>query len=292
MFEDYQATKKDFEAIEEGIKTVWRPELDFIFKRKNFIKNIVIISYDSSFIYLWTKIFIPGLSFLPCELSDYYAYKISHKIKLKDKWQHAWRASTPEEPLDKLLPKRFCASQFKIPKISGGLLTPFIELQKKKNIENNPSVTRESFLATIVHEFAHVYWNQHKLWWYSNKKENIDFLQTAKQLYEGKGKIKKTIYFPMDSGHSELYAFLTEYTASEIFWKSHKRNLDIFIKKRLERLIKEEQTKDLDREDSVIAPNKYPHDFTFAFGKIILSNYPKSWSKILTDHKFLSPFFC
>ena len=165
--------------------------------------------------------------------------------------------------------------------MGGGLLTPFVELQKKNNIIDNPYITRESFLATIVHEFAHIYWQQHKLWWYPNKKENINFLQTAKQLYEAK-KLRKTIYLPLDPGLSELYAFCAEYTASEIFWKSHKHNLDIFIKKRLERLIKEEQTKDLDREDSVIAPSRYPHDFAFVFGKIILSNYPKTWSIILT----------
>lgn len=288
MLEDYKATKKDFEAIEEGIKTVWRPELDFIFERKNLFKNIVIISYDSSFIYLWTKLYTPHLDRLFCGLSDYYAYKILHKIKLKDEWQRGWRAWIPPEPLDKLLPEKLQGSQFETPKINGGLLTPFIKLQKKDNIKDNAYVARESFLATIVHEFAHIYWNQHKLCWYSNKKENINFLQTAKQLYEGK-KIKKTIYFPMDPGVSELYAFCAEYSASEFFWQNHKKNLDIFIEKRLERLIKEERTKDLNQEDSVIAPSRDPHDFAFVFGKIIISNYPKSWPKILMDRKLLYP---
>ena len=294
MFENYKATKRDFEAIEEGIKIVLCPELDFIFNRKNLLKNIVIVSYDSSFIYLWTEVSLPLLSRLPCRLSDFYAYKIPHKIKLKDEWQIGWRACSVPEPLDELLPKEFNTSQFNIHKINGGLLTPFIELQKKNNIKDNPHVTRESFLATIVHEFGHIYWIQHKLWWYSYKKENICFLQTAKKLYEGK-KIKKTIYFPMDPGISELYAFLAEYTASEIFWKSHKRNLDIFIKKQLERLIKEEQAKDLDHEDSVIAPTRSPHDFAFVFGKIILSRHPKKWPQILTDHyspsSFVSKFY-
>lgn len=289
MFEDYKATKKDFEAIEEGIKTVWRPELDFIFKRKSFLKNIVIISYDSSFIYLWTKLYITHLSRLSCGLSDYYAYKIPHKIKLKDEWQLGWRTLAPAEPLDKLLPERFHHSQFKIPQLNGGLLTSFIMLQRKKNIKNNPYVTRESYLATIVHEFAHIYWGQHKLWWYSNKRQNISFLQTAKQLYEGNRKIHRSVYFPMNPEFTELYAFCAEYSASELFWHSHKKNLDIFIQKRLERLIKEERTKDLDHEDSVIAPSRYSHDFAFVFGKIILANFSKSWPNILTDHKLRLP---
>ena len=283
MLEDYKATKKDFEAIEEGIKTVWRPELDFIFERENFLKNIIIVSYDSLFIYLWTKLYIPHLDRLFCGLSDYYAYKIPHKIKLKDEWQLGWRTLAPAEPLDKLLSKRLHRSQFEIPKINGGLLTPFTELQKKKNVEHNAYVTRESYLATIVHEFGHIYWDKHKLWWYSNKKENIQYLQIAKQLYNRKKKIKTSFYFPLNQGVSELYAFCAEYSVSELFWPNHKQNLDNFIQKRLEKLIKEEQLKDLDREDSVLAPSRYPHDFAFVFGKIILSNFPKSWPEILTN---------
>ncbi|MBI2641712.1 hypothetical protein HYW87_03920, partial [Candidatus Roizmanbacteria bacterium] len=167
-----------------------------------------------------------------------------------------------------------------IPKINGGLLTPFIDLQKNNNIENNPYVTRQSFLATIVHEFGHIYWNRHKLWWYSNKKENVSFLKMAKQLYEGK-KVKKNIYFPMDFGFGELYAFCAEYAASEILWKNHKRNLDVFIKKQLEKLIREEQLKNLDRDDSNLTPSRYPHNFAFVFGKIIVSNFPKTWPRIM-----------
>ncbi|MBI4225507.1 hypothetical protein HY612_00145 [Candidatus Roizmanbacteria bacterium] len=159
-------------------------------------------------------------------------------------------------------------------------MTPFIELQKKKELEFNPYITKQSYLATIIHEFGHLYWNRHKLWWYSDKKDNINFLKTAKKLYEGK-KVKKNIYFPMDYGVGELYAFCAEYAASEIIWKNHKHNLDLFIKKRLEALIKGEQAKDLDREDSVLASNRYPHDFAFVFGKLIISNFPKTWPRIL-----------
>lgn len=289
MFKNYQAEKKDFEAIESGIKTIWRPELNFIFKRKSLFKNIIIISYDSSFIYLWTKLSIANLSHFPCLLPDYYAYKIPHKIKLKDEWQTGWRTSFPFVALDKLLPEKLRCSQFKIPKISGGLLLPFIRLQKNKNIKDNPYVTQESFLATIVHEFGHIYWNQHKLWWYSNKKENIQYLQIAKQLYERKKKTKTSFYFPLNQEIGELYAFCTEYSASELFLKNHKQNLDIFIRKELEILIKEEKTKNLDHEDSVLTPNSYPYNFAFVLGKIILSYYPKKWPQILTNPRLL-PF--
>lgn len=281
MFENYKATEKDFESIEEGIKTVWRPELDFIFSQKNFLKNIAVISYDSSFIYLWTDKSIPNLTSLPCSLSNYYAYKIPHKVKIKDDWHHAWWTGSLPDLLERILSVELKTTWNQISKIYGGLMTSFIELQKKKDLGFNPYITKQSYLATIIHEFGHAYWEKHKLWWYSDKKENLDFLETAKKLYERR-KVKKNIYFPMVFAVGELFAFCAEYAACEILWKNHKLNMDKFIKERLKILIKEEQKKNLDREDSVLAPTRYSHDFAFVFGKIILSNYPETWPKILT----------
>lgn len=94
----------------------------------------------------------------------------------------------------------------------------------------------------------------------------------------------------MDFAVGELFAFCTEYAASEILWKNHKLNMDKFIKERLKILIKEEQKKNLDREDSVLAPKRYPHDFAFVIGKIITSSFPQSWSNILTNPKLFIPF--
>ncbi|MBI2641854.1 hypothetical protein HYW87_04695, partial [Candidatus Roizmanbacteria bacterium] len=112
MYENYKATKKDLELIEEGIKTVWRTVLNFIFSKKNFLKNIAIISYDSSYIYLWTMMYFPHLKRLHCGLSGYYAYKINHNTKLKDEWQLSWRAGSPDESLNKLLPEKLNDSSF------------------------------------------------------------------------------------------------------------------------------------------------------------------------------------
>lgn len=284
MFENYIATKKDFRAIEGGIETVWRPEMAFVFKNKSLLKNVVIISYDSKFLYLWTKIKLPKLKTFACSLINYQAYKIPHKVKLKDEWQLGWRAHLSIKQFEKLLPKKLQKSEFKIPKISGGLSKPFTELQKKKDIKLNPYITYESYLATLVHEFAHIYWNQHKLWWYSNKKENIKYLRIAKQLYERKKEISKIpIYFPAATGITELFATCVEYWASKLFWPNHKKNFDLFTKERLKQLIKTEEKKDLEREDSVLEPSRNPHDFAFIFGKIILTQYPKNWPQILTQ---------
>jgi hypothetical protein len=289
MFENYRATKKDLEAIGEGIKAVWQPEIDFVFKDRGLLKNVVVISYDSKFFYLWTKIRVPRLKIFTSGLSNYHAYKIPHKIRIQDEWQLGWRAGLLIEQFTKLLPKKLQKSDFKIPKISGGLLKPFFSLQKKKKVKDNPYITYESFLATIVHEFGHIYWSQHKLWWYSNKKDNIRYLKTAKQLYEKKKKVPKiSLYFPAITGVNELFATCTEYWASKLFWPNHKENLDTFAKERLEELIKKEEKRDLEQEDSVLEPTRNPHDFALVFGKIILTNYPKSWPILLTKSSLIT----
>lgn len=231
MFENYKATKKDLEAIEEGIKTVWQKEMDFVFKNKTLIRNTIIISFDSKFLYLWTKLKLSSLKPTQCNIKEYYAYKIPHEIRIQDEWQIGWQASLTINQFVNLLPAELQKSDFKIPKISGGLLTPFIELQKRKKIEYNPYTIRESFLATILHELAHIFWNQHKLWWYSNKKENINYLKTAKQLYEKKEKIPKiSLKLPLNIGIGEVFATCAEYWASEVFWLTHKKILTFLPK--------------------------------------------------------------
>ena len=148
MFENYIAHKEDLEAIEKALSFVLHPKMRFIFENKSKITNTAVISYDSKFIYIW--------KIDPAKL----IHKISHNLTILDEWQRGWRAGLISEKIEKYLPEKIKqATRFEIPIISGGLLTPFIELQKKKNLLNNPYVTRESYLATIIHEFGHVYWN-------------------------------------------------------------------------------------------------------------------------------------
>ena len=173
MFENYKATKKDLEAIEEGIRTVWRKELDFIFKNKKVFDRTSIISFDSQFIYLWSKHKFSGLKRESTSLPEYYFSKIPHQLSFTDDDYAGWRASIFRNDFYRLLPKLFITkSQFAYPVISGGLLAPFTEIHQERPDPLDAYNTRESFLATIVHEFGHIYWDQYRLWWYSNKKEN------------------------------------------------------------------------------------------------------------------------
>lgn len=285
----YLATQKDLKAIEEGIKTVWRKELDFVFKKRGLLENVIVISYDSEFLYLWTKIKLPKLKTFTTSLSCYYAYKIPHKIKIKDEWQLGWVSYLPIKQFVKLLPKRLQKSDFEIPKISGGLLTPFIKFQKKKKgVKFNPYTTHESYLATIVHEFGHVYWNQHKLWWHSDKKQNLTYLRNALRPYR-REKIKyQDIKLPTEPGRTELFAFCTEYVTAQKFWPNHQKNLDKTTSIWIKKAIKDERKKDLEKENSFFDDSRLAHQQAAILSRLIFNRFSGSWPDVLLKKPFLS----
>ena len=281
MIKNYLATKTDLETKEEGLKAVWSPELNFIFNKKEFIASTVVVSYDSKYNYLWMPV--------RNKLGKYFLRKIPHSLSIPSKYHYAWYAGLWEKIEESLPSSIRKASRFVIPRIGGGLLTLFIGLQKSYRVKINPYTTRESYLATVIHEFGHIYWSQHKLWWYSNKEENLSYLQLASQLF-----LKKTtmtsqmpVNLPSSANLGELYAFCAEYSASHILWSDHQKILDGYIQNRLKSLTMLEKKKDLNQEDSVIEPNKSPHDFASVIGKIILTRYPKLWPKILTGRPSL-----
>lgn len=282
MFESYIATQDDFLAIEEALTYVWHPKLGFVFQKKKPIRSTIVISYDSQFIYLWTQRKLSGVVRISCSVKNYYAYKIPHQLNFSKELHSVWWAGVSPE-IDALLPETIKKSSvFSVPRISGGLLTPFIAVQKTLLKKHNPYTTRESYLATIIHEFGHVYWNQYKLWWPSNKQENLRYLTMAWKLYSNKGSTRNMpLSVPTPYGIGEVFAHCSEYYASELFWPSHKKKFDDFAQHRIEQLIVDEDKKDLDHEDSVLEPTRYPHDFAIVFGKILLALHSKTWPKIL-----------
>lgn len=274
MFKNYVATKRDLGAVEEGLRFVLHPKMNFVFSNTERIIKTLTISYDSKYIYVWTL--------NPIKLSR----KIPHNMIIPDEWQSGWWAGVISKEIEKYLPRDIKKStRFEIPIISGGLMTPFIALQKAKKIRDNPYTTRESYLATIIHEFGHVYWNSFKMWWFSKNDENIKYLKIAQKLYSKKGLRNRKIRldFPLPGALGETFAFCTEYTANGIFWPNRKNNLDKFNKQRINQLIEIEKTANLDKEDSVIEPTRNPHDLSLVFGKIILVKHPATWPKILTQ---------
>lgn len=263
----YVASDDDLKAIEEGIRIVWNPKLDFIFKDKSKIDKTVVISYDSKNIYLWIN---KNLT------------KIPHKLKIEKDFHSWWRGGLLPNEVEKYLPDSTRnKTRLEIPIISGGLLQPFIELQKLKKRAKNPYVTRESYLATIIHEFGHVYYDQHKLWWFSNKDENLKNLMNALSVLNGNHVSKISLKIPSYQGLGEVFAFCVEYCASRFFLPKHQQNLDKFTLHLLDKLVESEKAKDLSKDNSVL--DNYPyHNLAAAYGFLLLSNYPGSWfTKIL-----------
>jgi hypothetical protein len=271
MFQNYIATKADLLAVEKALGFVLHPKMRFVFNDFSRIENTLTVSYDGKFIYVWTL--------NPIKLN----YKIPHNLDIPDEWQSGWWANLPSEKLEKYLPQNFKKStRFEIPITSGGFLTPFIELQKEKNLPNNPCTTRESYLATIVHEFGHVYWNSFKLWWPSDKEENINLLEEAKKLYTNKITNRESkIKYPSPIYASEVFAHCTEYYASELFWPKHKNNFDKFAVTQINTMITMEKNNNLNLEDSVLEPTKNQHNYSMVVGKLLTTEHPKDWPNLL-----------
>jgi hypothetical protein len=273
MFENYLATNQDLEMIEKALHFVWRKELDFIFKERDKIANTLVISYDAKLMYLWVR-----------KGSEYSLLKIPHHLKINDDDQIGWRANLKPYKLFQLLPKKWQVYWFESPKISGGLFYPFIKLQKKKRQPFNPYTTKESYLATILHEFGHVYFNLKTLWWFAPQTETLNYLEKAKKLYQKQRVNIKNfkLRIPIAGHLSELFAFCTEYTAASIFWPEHKKNLDRFFAKYISKIEVKEKKRDPNVQDSVL--QKDSHLFSAIIGRILIERYPKSWPKIAQSY--------
>ena len=55
MNSNYSATEADFEAIEKALTYVFSPKLNYFFKKGSFLKKVIIISFDSKYIYMVPK---------------------------------------------------------------------------------------------------------------------------------------------------------------------------------------------------------------------------------------------
>ena len=287
MFENYLASNKDFKAIEEGLRVVWAKEMNFVFRKKGLIKKVTVISYDSQNLYFWSTSKISQLKELPCSFKKYKLFKKPHKTNVIDRMQKGWRAGINWKYFK--LPKNF-RNWYKNPVISGGLMTPFTKIHEKIEKASkslNPYKSYESYLATIVHEFGHTYYNLHQPWWFSDKRENLNYLKKAQLIYKKvKVDLKKIkIEIPTPFFLSEVFAFCTDYYAASVFWPNHKKNIDIINTKRIAKLISLEKRKNLDIQDSVLG-NKIIHNTAAVLGILLLHLYPKTWPQRILN-KFI-----
>jgi len=273
MFRGYIATEEDLRTIEEGISYVWKSELEYIFKDKSRMENTVIISYDPKHIYLF------GHN-KPVE-------KIIHNVEIDEGFLRGWNQGIKPKELNDYLPKYVAkATWWVLPKISGPLLNPMMEAQKKLNVPFNAYTTKESYLATIVHEFGHVYFNSFKLWYFSDLRKNLSYMNIALKLFEGGDSegLDTKVQFPLASSLTEVFAFCTDYSASTIFWPQHKKDIDTMQAAEIKKIIEKESKLNLDEEDSYLSDRRYgPHLLAAISGKMLLSKEPTNWPGVLLE---------
>lgn len=266
-YNQYVANSKDLKAIEEGLLYVNNPQLDFIFKDRNRINNTLVITYDSKNLYY---VIFNGDN-------NFNLQTVSHNIEIGQSEYRGWRAGLKIREFTKLLPKEWQnINEQKI--ISGGPLTPFIEAERKSPIYN----TYESFLATIIHEFGHIYYNSFKenSWYFSDKKYNMSLMEAAIGIAEDNESNKPPkIRFPKHKDITEVFAFCTDYSAASIFWPNHKDDIDTENVKRIKESLEIEKGLDYSKQDTTLDD---PHLLACVIGTILIKEHGlQGWVDIL-----------
>lgn len=281
MFESYKATESDIKAIPEAIKYVWNPQLDYIFKDRLVFDELTIVSFDSQQIFFWSKKEFKDIEKLNVDTEGFYGYTVPHNHSLTDKEQLGWATSFRFAEMKDALPQELTVDWQIKPFISGGLLKPFTVIQEKSKRVENAYTTHESYLATIVHEFGHVYFNHFKHRYHGDKPRNILWLNTAKALYQGESPqiSRDMLYVIVNSNVSELFAFCTDYSVAEIFWPTYLSQVNGMNSIRMEKLIKLEEQRDCYYESSVL--DESAHNYAAVVGRIMVKLFPQNWPEVL-----------
>lgn len=275
----------DLKLIEQSLVYAFDKKLANVFINKNILKKILIITYDRNYLYIFTTLPLKIANKLKLELSNnYFVYKIAHRISFDEHDYGVWCAGIKNIKLLDYLPEDLKkTSQLVWPRISGPVASEFIKYHQQLKRESriyDPYYTPESFMATIIHELGHAYFDNINQPWHGIKEENLDILQFAYSLYCGQKAeplhIKNMLSPPIIA--SEMFAFCCEYFASTLYWPTHLKLIDTELKKAIPIQIKEELRKDLNFQISVL--DQDPHFISAIFGKIILTKYKSDWPKI------------
>ncbi len=289
MFKNYVATEADLAAIEAGIGACWREELKTVFTNKALLAQVLVLSYDSRYVYLWVADGNPyqnvQAGLISCRLAGYHAYKAVHRLNISDEVQRYWRVGLLPKRLESVV-RKLLAEPPDLPIVSGGLQAPLIALQERKRLPANPYTSLAGYKATIVHELAHQYFDQHNSWRFSSKRQNLCYLKAAMALYRGRSRFLPRLalrvpnYGVRHTLLSEAFAFSAEYAAARRLWPNHQAALDRNNGLWMDNLIVREKKASLDHDDSVL--DLLPgHAFAVVVGRLISEQSPRTWAKRL-----------
>ncbi len=269
-------------VIEQGLDIIWSNKTKPFFPEREIRKKKTIISDYQKNLYILSQKPIKNYSYKAKLTRTYFLYEIKHHIKFKKNDFGIWYSGISNHDIFSYLPKNIqTKNRLEEPIISGPI--PSLFLKYHLNLKNtkrpfNPYVTTESFKATLVHEFAHAYFDHINPPWHGYKKDNMKKLKTALDLFSKKQvKSNIKIYLTPSLLSSEVFAFCCEYYLSENIWPEHKTALDKEIIYYITQSIKEEQLKDLSCQNSVL--DQDIHLAAAIYAKLIITKYQTSWPK-------------
>lgn len=277
MFENYTFKKQDLKAIERAIGMAYDEKLKHVFARG--LGGFDLVSYDSRFIYLWSRNDYPNLEKLKDSVCHFKIYRLPHKRELEGLDFRRMGLITGDFRLGgkyfgKLPQKIF---------IQATPLTAWLkQLEEIHNIPRKDLPYEKKYYGIILlHEIAHFYFFK-KLKFKNTTQGKV--LKLAKDLVKGHEKIRpltkkglSALFIPKDTrALSEAFSTLVELEATKIFYPK-------FLKKTIGQMVKYSK-KHLEDEvgeiETAINANLY--------GKIVAISIFKSfpnWSERL--HKLI-----
>lgn len=284
----YLATHEDIELIKSSIRYIFDERLSLIFKGKSTFQRFFILSYDSRYIYCWTTEVLKNKhSKIKIKNKDIFFYVIPHKLQITEDDRRGWHASFMLQELINVLPKNILDDP-ELPKASGSLVGDFISSQKETGNKYNPYTTKESYVATIIHEFGHLYYHQTSP---SLKNRYLQILTDARKILKNEGDDINKPYIPLVSPvesfnlYSEVYAMCCEIYVSALLFKEHKKKLDYFLLNSMEDLI---ETGEKNANPFLLYEQNF-HVAAGAIGKIFMYLYPLSWPKVIINYPTYFP---
>lgn len=255
---EYRAIKKDFDLIEKALNLVWDKRLNAFFTDKKLISEVNVISFDSECLYLWVK-----------KENNWKMSKIRHKLKFSERDRKGWSAWSDPKIIS-YLPTKLQWNY----SIIGSSPTVFVDTQKK--IKDSIYNTEDSFTATIIHEFAHIYCQSYEDKFRTSKSDVINFLNGR----FGLGELE-----PRSNCWDEVFAFCVEHEASRILFPQHRINMDKSDKKYLEKMVKQEKMRSV-KQSSVFAHENGNHIIAMVSGRKLIKEYPNDWEAKILDMKY------
>ena len=278
----------NIQIIEESLEFVWNTKLNNIFSDKKLIKKVIIIAFDKSKLYVFSKIPL-DLKYTKKLTLNYYLYEIKHKIIFSDKHLSAWYYGLIRPDILNYLPQNLVKENLiSRPIICGSTYFEFIKKQKinqKKMTYNNPYTTYESYIATIIHEFGHVIYESYYNTQFKKLDDNIKFIKNTLLLLNDKRVDLNNVKldFPKHNLCSETFAFCTEHYASSLFLNDHKKNLDKYLKKYIKKSLETEKKLNMYYHlSNLILDN---HLGAATYGVQILKKYGSSWPEFFKNQK-------